>query len=162
MDNKTNGKIKNSVLLILTVTVVLAVIAGVFIYLFWQREQILTMHEDHYQIAVEAMDAGNYEAAKRFFDIMGNYKDAEELGKQCDVMIEVNRLYGATGDNLQEQEEKNARYEQAKNLVSENYYAEALAIFIELGDYKDSANFIELCIGQLGFYQYVYYNGKGE
>ena len=76
------------------------------------------MKEAKYQIAIEAMDSGEYQTAYKYFDQIGDYQDSRELYLK-------------------------ARYLYADALFQNENYKEAINEFKECGNYDDSVKRVE-------------------
>lgn len=85
--------------------------------------------ERQYKNAVAMFDGGQYKEAKEQFSILGDYEDANEMIKKCDEEIE--------------EQQRSDNYEKALNALSENKFDEAIRLFTNLENYKDSAEKLE-------------------
>lgn len=112
-------------LLILSIVAVLLI--GSFV--FWK-----TIYEPQqaYNQAVQLYNAKQYEESIAAFDALGSYKDSANQSKQ--IKEEV-----AAAELAQKIEEENAAaYAEAEKLLQAGEYDQAIAVFSELGEYRDS------------------------
>lgn len=85
-----------------------------------------------YNKAVSLMEAGEYEDAITAFQALDSYKDSHERIDDCTAAIEARALA--------QQEEK---YHAALSLMDAGKYQDAIAVFAELGSFRDSTEKIQ-------------------
>lgn len=71
-----------------------------------------------YDAAMKLYESGDFTAAQEAFEALEDYKDSEDLAKDC-------------------------KYQNALTAVDEMNYEDAITLFTELGDYKESASYLE-------------------
>ncbi len=81
-----------------------------------------------------SVDVIDYNKARKMFEAIKGYKDADERAAQCGNKI----------DELNEKE-KTDTYSAGKNLFISKEYEKAKEYFVRLGDYKDCAEYIVKC-----------------
>lgn len=109
------------------------IISAIVVLLALGVSVCVRLYAEHaYKKASEAIMAGNYSEAIKFYDSIPFFKDSEERRD------EARRLEGEASEN----EEK---YEQALDLFNRHAYSEALKLFQELGTYEESEDKANLC-----------------
>ena len=107
----------------LATIVVLAVVISL-ISLFKNNVIVPT---DMYNDAIALMDSGDWQKAKDIFDSLDDFKDSEELQKQC-----ADKILDST-------------YTHAIELMEDGKYSDAIDVFEELDGYKESERFVKQC-----------------
>lgn len=101
----------------------------------------LARNELDYNHAARYLNNGDYDAAIEAFSALGDYKDAADQVK----IAEEGKL---NAEQLKQAEELENTYQKAEKALDEGNYDAALAIFSELGEYKDSQRAITYCTAQ--------------
>ena len=99
-------------------------------FLLW--EVLVIIPNNKYDNAVTMMEKGEYEAAIEVFDELGDYKNSAEKKKKHRKQVQK-----------KEEERKASIYSKAETLFENEQYGEALPLYINLADYKNSSERVE-------------------
>lgn len=141
---------KKAILAIMIFIAVCAIAAGAY-FVFQQ------VHSwQSYNYAVELMEAGKYDEAKKVFGELDNYKDSADMSNEIEYRKARDLLSEGKYDSAIERFEKLGEYKDSNEMVKESNYQKANAflkdgnavmartLYIELDSYKDSKKKTEI------------------
>lgn len=110
------------------------------------KDSLVLLQQANYRIQFESANdmlaAGKLDEAKKVFDILANSEDFGGAKDAYEKLKEIDELQSNVNKN-------NASYEQADKLLNRGEYMEAYALFIALGNYKDSVDKAKECVSAL-------------
>ncbi len=118
--------------LIITPIVIIAIIASVLISNVIEKKQEKAARLEAYNQALSLVSEEKYDEAITAFTVLGDYKD-------CAEQIRIT-------ENLKAEAQRAEKYSRAVELLTRSDYqkhAEAYKLFNELGDYKDSSEYLK-------------------
>lgn len=171
---ENSAKIVKRVLMVLLPLLIIA--AGV--WFFMSRSQ---QKEADYEMAGVLFEAEKYTEAAEAYEALGEYKDAVTRAKEARAILaetgsyeravkflengrydDAYNAFSAMGEYEDAQElARESLYRKAEWLAAEGDHAGAKALFLELGDYKDSARMAEAFIEVLSLSE-ASYNAQCE
>ena len=118
------------------ILLVLFVVAALLIVLFayWK---IVYVPKQAYNQAMQLYNAKQYEESIAAFDALGSYRDSADWSKRIKDEVTAAELARKT------EEENAAAYTEAEKYLQAGDYDQAIAVFSELGEYKDSKDRLE-------------------
>ena len=144
-------------------TILIACVSGVVLLalLFVYILNTVIIPNNHYNDALEQMEAGNYESAIEMFAALEDYKDSSMKIRECQTAIkeeiymealalmdsqQYKQAYALFESILEyrdsEAQATEALYQEGLQYWNEKEYEESNAIFTKLGGYKDSEKLI--------------------
>ena len=97
-----------------------------------QERALECQKKNTYEYALGLLETGRYDEAKSQFDALGDFLDSKEKSILCTEM--------------KQDEENNTLYLKAKELYNISAYKNARDVFLDLGSYKDSIEYVDKCI----------------